>query len=148
MSNIENDSKKIVGIHIKNVNYAFIVILAFFAVVLLVIAQNIYSEYKQIEQLADDYERIQQDGENVHQASDDLTRNAQLFVMWGDTTYIDDYFKESNETRRRQLAIEDLRSLNVSDNLVKLLENSVVQSMELMQLEYLAMRYAAEGYHL
>ncbi|MCR4610572.1 MAG: GGDEF domain-containing protein [Lachnospiraceae bacterium] len=148
MSDKGKDSKQIVGIHIKNVNYAFIMILAFFAIVLFVIAQNIYSEYKEIEQLADDYERIQQDGQNVHEASDYLTKNAQLFVMWGDTACIDNYFREANEVKRRQIAIEDLKELNASSNLIELLENSVVQSMELMQLEYIAMRYAAEGYHL
>ncbi|MCR5774120.1 MAG: diguanylate cyclase [Lachnospiraceae bacterium] len=139
---------KLNGIRIKIVNYIFILILSLCAIVLLIISHNIFREYLQIRQLNDDHARIQHDAENVHEASDDLTKDVQLFVMWGDTAYLDDYFKEANETRRREAAINDLKDLNVSDELVKLLEHSVEQSMELMQLEYEAMRYAAEGYHL
>lgn len=136
------------GIHIKKVNYIFVLILSAFVIGLFVVSHNIYSEYKEIKQLADEYDRIQGDAKNVQKATDDLTRDVQLFVMRGEIAYLEDYFKEANEVKRREAAIADLKEMNVSNDLVELLEESVEQSMELMQLEYLAMRYAGEGYHI
>lgn len=151
MSTYEKNMKggpKISGIRIKNVNYAFLIILTFAAVVLFIIARNIYDEYLEINELADNYDHIQYCANDVRSASDELTRDVQLFVMRGDISYLDSYFREANDTRRREIALEELKELDVSDELVGLLEQSVQQSMELMQLEYRAMRYAAGGYHI
>ncbi len=143
-----DERSKISGVHIKSVNYVFILILSALIIVLFAIAHNIYSEYMEIEELAAKHGRIQNDAENVHEASDELTKDVQLFVVLGDTSFLDEYFKEAKETKRRESAIEDLRELKVSAELLKSLELSVEQSFALMQLEYKAMRYAAEGYHM
>ncbi len=141
-----NRNSDIGGVRIRNLNYIFIVCLGILTVCLLVISILLSNEYEEGTQITDEYHRIEQDARMVQAASDYLTRSVQLFVLTGNRVYLDDYFKEANETKRRENAIEDLEKMQATDSLIMLLENSVRESMDLMQLEYVGMRYAAEGY--
>ncbi len=142
----QNNANNVSGLRIRNLNYIFIVSLLALAVVIFVITGILSLRYDELIRTTDDYHRIEKDARMVQSASDELTRDAQLFVMTGGRNYLDAYFKEADETKRRETAIKDLEELDVTDSLISLLENSVKESMNLMLLEYEAMRYAAEGY--
>ncbi len=139
---------KISGLRIRTLNYCFIIALLLFSTILFISTMNLTSGYKELIQTTDDYHRIENNARMVQAASDDLTKDAQLFVMTGRRSYMDSYFYEADVTKRRENAINDLEELEVTDSLLRLLEDSVKESMNLMLLEYEAMRYAAEGYHL
>ncbi len=134
------------GIRIRNLNYIFLGVLLISGVVLFIVSSRLTSGYRELIQTTDEYHRIEADARMVQAASDDLTRDAQLFVMTGRKSYLDSYFLEAQETRRRENAIDDLEKLQATDSLIELLESSVRESMNLMLLEYEAMRYAAKGY--
>ncbi len=143
----QQDSKsEVSGLRIRNLNYIFIVSLLLLAVIIFVITGLLSRRYDELIKTTDEYHRIEEDARMVQSASDELTRDAQLFVMTGGRNYLDSYFKESDVTKRRETAIKDLEDLEATDSLVDLLENSVKESMNLMLLEFEAMRYAAEGY--
>ncbi len=144
----KEESVKIGGLRIRYLNYIFITLLVIVAVVLLWITMTLSSEYSASIQIADDYHRLETDARMVQSASDDLTRSVRLFVMTGKKEYMDEYFTEANVTKRRENAIEDLKSMQATESLLQPLENSVHESMALMLLEYEAMRYASEGYGL
>ncbi len=147
VKNTEQETK-IRGLRIRTLNYIFIIALLTFATILFVSTMSLSDGYEALIQTTDDYHRIERDARMVQSASDDLTRDAQLFVMTGRRSYMDSYFYEANETKRRENAIKDLEELEATDSLIRLLEDSVKESMNLMLLEYEAMRYASEGYHL
>ncbi len=144
----KKQEQKLKGLHINTLNYVFIATLLLLSAMLFVLSSLQYSEYNEGSEITDEYHQIEKLSRMVESASDDLTRDVQYFVMTGRQRYLDDYFKEANVTKRRENAIEDLKSLKNTDTLVILLEESVEESMELMKLEYEAMRYAAEGYGL
>ncbi len=146
--NNQNQETQIKGVRIRTLNTVFIIILTVFTLVLFISTMILSSGYRELILTTDDYHRIEKDARMVQSASDDLTRDAQLFVITGMRAYMDSYFTEANETKRRENAINDLKDLKVTDSLMQLLESSVQESMNLMLLEYEAMRYAAEGYHL
>ncbi len=136
------------GLRITSLNYIFIIVLLALTMLLFYISTSQYSKYNEIIQITDEYHRVLVDSRMVQSASDHLTKNVQNFVITGDQSYLDDYFKEANETKQREKAIEDLRQMEEIDFLLTLLEKSVNESMDLMELEYEAMRYGAEGYGL
>ncbi len=142
----KDNNNKVGGLRIRNLNYIFIVTLLGLASVIFFSTWLLSKQYDNMIKTTDDYHRIEADARMVQSASDELTRDAQLFVMTGGRNYLDAYFKEADETKRRETAIKDLEELEATDSLVELLENSVKESMNLMLLEYEAMRYAAEGY--
>ncbi len=144
----QSNEIQIGGLRIRNLNFIFIIALMLFTTILFVSTMNLSTGYRELIKTTDDYHRIERDARMVQSASDDLTRDAQLFVMTGTRSYMDSYFREADETKRRENAINDLTDLHATDSLMQLLENSVQESMNLMLLEYEAMRYASEGYHL
>ncbi len=150
--NVDRNSKtkdqQLEGLHINTLNYVFITGLLILTSLLFLISTFQSSEYNEGASIADEYHQVEKDSRMVQSASDYLTKNVQYFVMTGDQKYLDNYFEEVYETRRRENAIEDLKALKNVDSLVMLLEESVKESMDLMQLEYEAIRYAAEGYEL
>ncbi|MCR5402781.1 MAG: GGDEF domain-containing protein [Butyrivibrio sp.] len=146
--NNTSQDQQIKGLRINNLNYIFIIGLLCLTALLFIISTSQSSEYKEGTDITDEYHRIEEDSRMVQAASDYLTKNVQFFVMTGKVKYLNDYFQEANETKRREKAIEDLNQMKDVDSLVILLEESVKKSMELMQLEYKAMRCAAEGYGL
>lgn len=144
--NNTNHDQPVEGLHINSLNYVFITALLLLSTLLLLISIFLYSEYNEGSAIADEYHQIEIDSRNVQSASDYLTKSVQYFVLTGEKAYLDDYFEEADVTKRRENAIEDLRTLKNVDSLINLLEKSVHESKDLMLLEYEAMRYAAEGY--
>lgn len=137
--------QEVSGVKIRNLNYVFIIVLAALSIVLSIVTTKLSVQYASVTEITDEYLRIEQDAKMVLAASDDLTRDVQYFVMTGRKEYMDSYFREAKETRRRENAIADLKEMEATDTLFNLLESSVKESMNLMRLEYKAMRYASEG---
>ncbi len=139
-------SGEVGGLRIRNLNYLFILFLALFAIILFIVTMRLSSGYEELIRTTDEYHRIEEDARMVQTASDDLTKYTQLYVTTGDSQYLDAYFLEADVTKRRENAIRELEELKVTESLVLGLEDSVKESLNLMLLEYKAMRYAAEGY--
>lgn len=142
----ESSKEKVGGLKISALNFIFIIFSLVLTLLLLWITLRLGSAYLSFTKITDKYNRIQNDAMMVQAASDDLTENVRLFVMTGERRYMNEYFKEANETKRRENAIEDLRSMGSPENVISLLENAVAESKHLMELEYEAMHYAALGY--
>ncbi len=137
---------KVRGLRISTLNFIFIVISVILTFVLLWITIRLGSVYSSFTAITDQYNRIQNDAMMVQAASDDLTEDVRLFVMTGERRYMNEYFEEANETKRRERAIEDLQSMGYSEDITALLKNAVSESKHLMELEYEAMHYAGLGY--
>lgn len=72
-------------------------------------------------------------------ASDYLTEEAQIYTVTGDRQYLDNYFIEAEQTRRRETAVAQLESyLPDSEALVEL-KAAMTNSLSLMDREYYAM---------
>lgn len=73
------------------------------------------------------------------QGSDTLTQQARLAAYTGQGTYIDGYFEEANVTQNREKAMEEISGLEGHAEATAALENSLQESMELMETEYYAL---------
>ena len=79
------------------------------------------------------------------EASDYLTTQVRLFVTTGDRTFMDNYFTELLETRRRDEAVAILESLADSDEAKADLAEALDESNELALVEEYAMRLMVEA---
>ncbi len=134
------------GLRISALNYIFIVFSLVLTLILLWITIVLSEVYSTFAYTMDCYNRIQNDARMVQSASDDLTENVRLFVMTGERRYMNEYFREANETKRREKAIEDIRTVEGMEESIQSLENAVAESKKLMEMEYEAMHYASLGY--
>ena len=78
-------------------------------------------------------------------ASDYLTERAQRFTIDGSRRYMDEYFKEAFETKRREESLEKLSSDSNLDDALSLLNEAMDESVKLMNTEYYSMRLVVEA---
>ena len=81
---------------------------------------------------------------DVELASDDLTNDVRLFVTTAKKEYMDSYFVEANETRRRENAIDIIHELTEGTSIHETVHNDVTEayneSKTLMNLEFYEMK--------
>lgn len=82
---------------------------------------------------------------SLNAASDYLTQEARYYVQTGDKKHFDNYWREVNETRRREKAIERLKELGTPVQYLSLLEKSASESSNLAKLEDVAMKALEDG---
>lgn len=87
-------------------------------------------------------------GQQLKDGSDYLTDQARVYVVTHDRTAMDNYWKEANETRRRDRAVEALRAANLPSAEWKLLNEAKANSDALMEAETHAMRLVAQSVNL
>ena len=78
-------------------------------------------------------------------ASDYLTENVQRFTVQGDMRFLEAYFDEALETRRREDAVSRMSDENVSTDALKMFQDAMDASVKLMDREYYAMRLVVEA---
>lgn len=87
-------------------------------------------------------------GRTLAASSGYLTDEAWYFIATGDVVHINNYWKEIQENRSREKAVEELRSLSVTKEEMDLIKEAKSISDGLIPGETWAMRAAAEVYGL
>ena len=78
-------------------------------------------------------------------ASDYLTERVQRFTVSADMRFLEEYFTEAIDAHHREEAIERMSEGNDSDAALQKLQTALDRSLELMDLEYYAMRLVIEA---
>lgn len=84
-------------------------------------------------------------GMRLENASDYLTNQARAFVQTGDMKYYDNYYREVNETKTREAVIERLTRMGVEKAYLSVIEQAKNESVELAELESVAMNLIKEN---
>lgn len=112
-------------------------------IVTLVITVFMSRIHKAVNSSTDDYIVLSKQAEIVEDASDYLTEQVRLFVMTEDLYYAKQYFKEANDTRRRENALAVLQSHHLAAEWSGRMEKAVETSNALMEHEIYAMKLIA-----
>jgi diguanylate cyclase (GGDEF)-like protein len=101
------------------------------------------SGYLHMEQASERYILAQQSSVNLEIGSDYLTEKVRDFAVTGDIQSLKDYFREAEVTRRRNIAVDDVKTLLADEKSAAYqhLATALSLSNELMNLEYRAMKY-------
>lgn len=139
----ETKKKPLKGIRIRTVSYSMIFLSAIIYVLL--IAATVYTskEYKEMTVATEDYIACQNYAAQVADGSNYLTEQIRLYVMTMQQEYMEAYFTEANETRRREKALEALEKYDVDSDAMGFLETALSHSNKLMERECYAIRLIA-----
>ena len=127
--------------------YAFSLLIFFvLAVVLFLSASRTSRGYTRMEDATERYITSQQAAANMQAASDYLTAQARIFIATGQSKHAENFFEETNVTRRRDLALEEIGDFLADSPSYSYLNTALETSNTLLEIECYAMRLAAESY--
>ena len=104
MSHLEK--MKTDGISLRAVHSFLIVIAALVSAILLYATSHSSATFERLSDATNEFIDMQEGTRQLLDASDYLTDQVQLFAIDGERAYLDNYFTEAYETRRREAAIE------------------------------------------
>ena len=133
------------GISLKTTSILMVVISVIIAVALLFTGVRAFRSFRAMERSTDDYIALTEAASDLMSASDYLTEEVQCFTVTGDRKHVENYFTEANVTRRRDNALAVLEKELPGSQALKELEESMAESVSLMDREYYAMRLMFEG---
>ena len=122
------------------------VLIAAVTVMLFLSARDTIGGYTRMREATEQYITAQQAATNMQAASDYLTAQARAFVVTGDLTRAELFFEETDVTRRRDRALDEINDLVENPATYAYLSTAMDKSNELLKIECLAMRLACESY--
>ena len=143
MKQKEND-----GISLRTVHFWLIVGAIIISALMFYATYHLAASFRNLTGTSEQQIEMRKAARELMDASDYLTESVQRFTVLGDRQYLDEYFKEAFESRRREEAIE-IMSKGVGNNAALAeLQGAMDSSLGLMNREYYAMRLVieAQGY--
>lgn len=123
-------------------------IIASFVVVIstsLIIALNVLSsQYEDVTSSTQNYVAWKNVANDIQIASDYLTDRVRSYVVLGEKKYMDNYFEESDVSKRREKALDIIKEHLENTEVYSYVSTAIDESMDLMNLEYKAMRLVAD----
>ena len=140
------------GISLRFVGWIISIFALVVASMLVVSTILITNENTVVSEANSNYLELREESFNVQKASDYLTEQVRLFVVEGNEKYMDAYFKEAKETKRRENALERIHEFSKDtpehETLHSYISTAVDESMNLMTLEYKAMKITCEDHSI
>ncbi|MBQ5759963.1 MAG: GGDEF domain-containing protein [Schwartzia sp.] len=138
------------GLKIKNVCIVMMMISAVIYVLLMLKSVQLQSNYTNLSTSTTEYFAASDDARSVNEASDYLTEQVRMFSIELNRIYADNYFREAKVRRRRERALENLKTRPVGTDTFTYFNKAIRYSNELMDTEYYAMRLIVEavGYRI
>ena len=134
------------GIRLSVLMSVMVAIISALAVTLLMSAFGNVTAHEHLQEATEQYIVSQRDASDMMNGSDYLTEQVRMFTISGELSYAENFFKEVNQTRRREKALESIRDYFMDSESYGYLEAAMLSSTELEKLERYALRLAAEGY--
>lgn len=131
------------GISLHRINYVLAALSILCSLLFLLTAYQISDGYAALRRATQEYSDLRDSAYELRDASDYLTDQVRSFAVTGDRAYLDNYFKEALESRRRDAALERLRNGGETSAAYQRLERAMEESVELMDTEYRSMRLTA-----
>ncbi len=145
MSDKETTKIRKSGLPLKGILYFLLMIGLALAVTLVVETFITNSSYDQIREATELFIECEKSVNDMQAASDYLTSEVRAFTMTEDIKHVVNYFNEINVSRRREHALETIRSLSKSQVLISNLEKAYNHSCELSETELYIMRLMFEA---
>ena len=132
------------GISLKLVGWIVSALVVVISALLVVSLQLISNEDIVLNQAYQNYLSLKEASTDIQVASDYLTEQVRLFVVNGEKEHMDNYFKEANIEKNRDNAKQTIHDLtedtDYHDDIHDSIEAAFDESMNLMNLEYYAMK--------
>lgn len=134
------------GIRLRWMMILMAVLAGLLTALLFLLSSQTLKAFRVMREASDRYVTAQKAAADMQDASGYLTDRVRTFVATGDVSAMNDFFVEVNETRRRDNARSAIEAIQAGDEAVGYLEEALRWSNDLVQIEYRAMRLAADVY--
>ncbi len=135
----EHKKKGLQGVPMKRTIAIYATIMTVLSAFLIVGVVFNWMTYGKLIRVSQDYVVWEEKSKEMIVASDYLSEQVRMFVESGDRSYMDAYFEEANESRRREAALEFVKENFPGSEAQQHLENALTESKKLMETEYKAM---------
>lgn len=103
------------------------------------------NEFFAMNESTEQYIQAEKAVQQFEKGADYLTEQVRMYVMTGDTSYMDAYFVESNQVKSREKALDIFKNYFDRTSSFSSLKAALDSSLELMTTEYYAMRLVCEA---
>lgn len=141
----EKKQKQVKGIRISAVNLAMITISCVLYILLIMATVHISGQYNEAHRSMEEYITFEENEAFLTEGSAYMTEQVRLYTVTLDPDYMERYFTEVNETRRRETALERLRDVYEGEEAYAYLTEALRHSNDLMRDEIYAMRLISEA---
>ena len=131
---------------LKKLNYIMVIVALIISAVLFFAMRQTNSMYDKAHAATLQLHQYEETSANLRYASDYLTEQIRLFAITGDKGYLDEYFREANVAKRRDKALELLKTQHGDSVAYAELQSAMNGSLYLMNMEYHAARLAVDAY--
>lgn len=146
MSTTENNSTIYRGLKLRSLNIIIMTVSAIFSFLMAYFGYNVLRDYRSLQQTVSVFRISQVSGTQVRTASDFLSQQTKSFVTTGAKRYMDNYFEEIEFTRRRENAIEEIKTVAINPIAEGNLEAAISYSHDLEEFEKEAFLLALDAY--
>ncbi len=144
----EKKPKKVRGVRISAINMVMISISCVLYIFLILATIYISRQYNDVHGSMDQYIAFEENKASLTDGSAYLTEQVRLYAVTLDPQYMENYFTEANETRRRETALERLKEVYEGDQAYGYLTEALERSNDLMIDEIYAIRLISEAKEL
>lgn len=141
----EKKKKQVRGIRISTVNMIMIFISCALYVLLITATMRVSDRYKDVHSSMDDYIAFEENEALLTDGSAYLTEQVRLYTVTLEPQYMEAYFTEANVTKRRETALEELKTSHEGNKAYEYLAEALGHSNDLMNDEIYAMRLISEA---
>lgn len=127
------------GLSLKITSRFMLVFSLVVTLVLILATVRAFMSFRALERSTDVYIELEEEASQLMEASDYLTEQVQRYTVIGDRRYLENYFTEVFETRRREAAVEMIETHMPNSLALYELTDSMNRSVRLMDTEYYAM---------
>ena len=127
------------GISLRTVHLCLIVGAIIISALMFVSTYHLSTSFRSLTSTSEQQIELRKAARELMDASDYLTESVQRFTVMGDRKYLDDYFREAFESRRREKAVSRMFDGVGNAAAFKKLQSAMDGSLELMNREYYAM---------
>ena len=129
----------------RRVHFWLVIIILIFSGSVIYTTFRLTNSFKRITAAAKQHSELQTAANELMNASDYLTEQVQRFTLNGDRRFLDQYFTEAFESKRREEAIKKMDMGSGTEEALRQLQKAMDNSIELMDREYYAMRLVIEA---
>ena len=141
----EKGQKQVRGIRISTVNMVMILISCVLYILLITATIRVSQQYENVHNSMDEYIAFEENNAILTDGSAYLTEQVRLYTVTLDPEYMECYFNEANESRRRETALEHLKAAYEGDRAYDYLVEALQRSNDLMRDEIYSMRLISEA---
>ena len=136
------------GISIRNIQIIIAVITMIISAMLLIATFKAAAGYREMQEETNAFIELEESAAELQEAFDYLTEQVRCYAETGSRQYMDNYFTEAHETKRRDRALDTINEMMGDSDAAAALQTAMDHSVELMDREYYSMRLTSEAYSL